>query len=84
MMEKTLYPKHPLRCIKTGPSNSGKTVFLTNLILNNTDKYIKINIYSPSLQQDIHQILFRGFFNFIPFHIIPNIVNEEDIGVVVG
>ena len=33
-MEKFLYPNHPLRCIITGPSESGKSVFLTNLILN--------------------------------------------------
>ena len=29
-MEKTLYPTHPVRCIITGPSQCGKSVFLTN------------------------------------------------------
>ena len=32
-MEKILYPKHPVRCIITGPSECGKSVFLTNLVL---------------------------------------------------
>ena len=31
---KILYPNHPNRCIKTGPSECGKSLFLTNLILN--------------------------------------------------
>ena len=31
-MEKILYPSHPCRCIITGPSKSGKTYFLTNII----------------------------------------------------
>ena len=33
-MEKILYPTHPVRCIITGPSECGKSVFLTNSILN--------------------------------------------------
>ena len=33
-MEKFLCPTHPVRCIITGPSECGKSVFLTNLILN--------------------------------------------------
>ena len=28
--EKILYPQHPVRCIITGPSDSGKTIFPTN------------------------------------------------------
>ena len=51
-MEKILYPQHPVRCIITGPSCSGKSVFLINLILNIIDEYDKICIYSPSLHQD--------------------------------
>ena len=31
-MEKYLYPQHPVRCIITGPSECGKSVFPTNLI----------------------------------------------------
>ena len=30
-MEKSLYANHPICCIITGPSECGKSVFLTNL-----------------------------------------------------
>ena len=40
-MEKILYPTHPVRCIITGPSECGKSVFLTNLILNIINEYDK-------------------------------------------
>ena len=53
-MEKILYPNHPLRCIITGPSECGKSVFLTNLILNTINEYDKIYIYSPSLHIKIY------------------------------
>ena len=82
-MEKFLYPNHPVRCIITGPSNSGKTYFLTNIILNIINEYDKIYIYSPSLHQDLYQKLIKCFSNFIPIHIIPNILNEEDIDIVI-
>ena len=82
-MEKFLYPKHPVRCIITGPSNVGKSVFLTNLILNIINEYDKIYIYSPSLHQDLYQKLIKCFTNYIPIHIIPNILNEEDIDIVI-
>ena len=39
-------------------------------------------IYSPSLHQDLYQKLGKCFSNYIPIHIIPNILNEEDIGLV--
>ena len=81
-MEKTLYPTHPVRCIITGPSECGKSVFLTNIILNIINKYDKIYIYSPSLHQDLYQKLIRCFSNYIPINIIPNILNEEDIDIV--
>ena len=80
-MEKFLYPTHPVRCIITGPSESGKSYFLTILILNIIDEYDKIYIYSPSLHQDLYQKLFKCFSNFIPIHIIPNILMEEDIDI---
>ena len=32
MTDKILNPQHPVRCIITGPSECGKSVFLTNLI----------------------------------------------------
>ena len=83
-MEKKLYPTHPVRCIITGPSCSGKSVFLTNLILNIINEYDKIYIYSPSLHQDLYQKIIKCFTNCIPIHIIPNILNEEDIDIVIA
>ena len=83
-MEKILYPTHPLRCIITGPSECGKSVFLTNLILNIINEYDKINIYSPSLYQDLYQKLIKCFSNCIPIHIISNILNEADMDVVIS
>ena len=82
-MEKILYPSHPLRCIITGPSNSGKTYFLTNTILNVINEYDKIYIYSPSFHQDLYQKVIKCFSNYIPINIIPSILNEEDIDIVI-
>ena len=83
MMEKILYPNHPVRCIITGPSECGNFVFLTNLILNIINEHDKIYIYSPSLHQDVYQKLIKCFSNYIPIHIIPNILTKEDIDVVI-
>ena len=82
-MEKFLYPNHPVRCIITGPSECGKSVFLTKSILNIINEYDKIYIYSPSLHQDFYQNLIECFSNYIPIHIISNILNEEDIDIVI-
>ena len=82
-MDKILYPTHPVRCIITGPSECGKSVFLTNIILNIINEYDKIYIYSPSLHQDLYQKLIRCFIDYIPINIIPNILNEEDIDIVI-
>ena len=82
-MEKFLYPTHPVRCIITGPSECGKSVFLTNLILIIINEYDKMYIYSPSLPQDLYQKLIKCFSNYIPIHIIPNILNEADIDIVI-
>ena len=82
-MEKILYPNHPFRCIITGPSECGKSVFLTNSILNIINEYDKIYIYSPSLHQDLYQKLTKCFNNYISIKIIPNILNEEDIDIVI-
>ena len=54
-LEKILYATHPVRCIITGPSECGKSVFLTNLILNIINEFDKIYIYSPSFSQDLYQ-----------------------------
>ena len=48
------------------------------------NEYDKIYIYSPSLHQDLYQKLKGGFTNYIPIHIIPNILNEKDIDEVFG
>ena len=83
MIDKILYPQHPVRFIITGPSSVGKSFFLTKLILNIINEYNKIYIYSPSLHQDLYHKLFKCFSNYIPIHIIPNILNEEDIDIVI-
>ena len=62
-MEKILYPNHPVRCIITGPSECGKSVFLTNLILNIIIEYNKIHTYSPKVHQDLYQELNTCFTN---------------------
>ena len=80
---KNLYPNHPVRCIISGPSNVGKSVLLTNLLINITNEYDKIYIYSPSLHQDFYQKLIKCFTNYIPIHILPNTLNEKDIDIVI-
>ena len=82
-MNKKLYPNYPCRVIITGPSESGKSYFLSNLILNVINEYDKIYIYSPSLHQDLYQRLINCFSNYLPIHIIPNILNEEDLDILI-
>ena len=82
-INKILYPNHPVRCNITGPTECGKSVFLTILVLNIINEYNKIYIYSSSLHQHLYQNLFQGFSNYIPIQIIPNILNEEDIDIVI-
>ena len=82
-MEKFSYPNHPARVIITGPSECGKSVFLTNLILNIINEYDKIYIYSPSLHQNLYQKKYKCFSNYIAIHIIPNTLNEENFDVVI-
>ena len=82
-MDKKLYPAHPVRCIISGPSNVGKSVFLTNIILNIINEYDKIYIYSPSIHQDLYQRLINCFSNHLPINIIPNIINEPDLDIVI-
>ena len=78
-----LYPNYPVRCITTGPSESGKSVILTNKNLNIINENDKIYIYSPSPHQDLFQKLITRFNNSIPINIIPNILNEKNIDVVI-
>ena len=84
MMEKFLFPNHLVRCIITGPSECGKSVFLTNLISNIIIEYDKRYIYSPSLHRDLYQKLIKCFSNSIPNNIIPNILNEEYLDIVIN
>ena len=76
-MDKFLYPTHPVRCIITGPSECGKSVFLTNLNLIIIDELEKIYIHSTSIHHDLYQILIKCFSNYIPPNIIPIIINAE-------
>ena len=80
--EKFLYPLHPVRCIITGPSNVWKSVFPTNINLTFFDNYDKIYIYSPINHQDLYQKLLKCLSNYIPIHIIPNILIENYIDIV--
>ena len=82
-MENFLYPTHPVRCIVTGPSECGKSVFLTNLISNINKEYNKVYNYSPSLHQDLYQKLNNCFSKYIPINITPNILNEEYIDIII-
>ena len=68
---------------KYRPKLQRKSVFLRNLILNIYNDYDKIYIYSPSLHQDLYQKLIKCLTNFIPFNIIPKILNKEDINIVI-
>ena len=60
-----------------------KIILLTHLILNIINEYDKIYISSRSLHQYLYQKLIKCFSNYIPIHIIPNILNEEDIDLVI-
>ena len=83
IMEKFFYQNHPVRFFLTGPVCSGKSVLLKKLILNIINECDKIDIYSPSLHQDLYQKLNKCFSNYIPFHIIPIILNEHDLDLVI-
>ena len=81
IMEKFLNPSHPIRCIITGLSDCGNSIFLRNLILLNFNEFDKIYINSPSLHKDFYPKLFKCFSNFIPINIIPNALIEKNIDV---
>ena len=82
-MEKFFYPNHTVMCIITGSTKCGKSVILTSFILNIINDYDKISIYSTSLHRDLYQKLIKHFAIYIPIHIIPNILNDEDINIVI-
>ena len=60
-----------------------KICISNKFILNIINEFDKIYIYSPGLHQDLYQKLIKCFSNYIPNHIIPNILNEEDIDIVI-
>ena len=60
-----------------------KISILTKLILNIINEYDKTYIYSPSLYQNFFKEIFKCITDYIPIHIIPNILNEEDIDIVI-
>ena len=81
IMEKFLYPNHPVRCFITGPSECGKSVFISNSISNSNNEYDKIYIHSPSLPQDLYQKLIKCSSNYMLIKLIPKIeeiVNNKD------
>ena len=82
-MKKYFNPKHPVRCVITGPSECGISVILTKLILNLFNEYNRIYIYSRSLHQYFYRKLFKCFDIHILIHIIPNNLNDENIDVVI-
>ena len=81
-MNKFLYPPHATRCVTSGPSNVGKSVFIKIFFSNFTNQYNKIYIYSPFLHQDMYQKQLKCFSSYLPLHIIPKSLNEEDIDLV--
>ena len=81
--EMFLYSQISLCCIITGPIESGKSVFLTKLMVIIFNEYDKIYIYPPSLHQDLYQKIIKCFSKYIPIHIIPNILNEKKIDIVI-
>ena len=82
-MENFLKPTQLLRCIITGPRCCKKSLFVTNINLNNINEYEKIYTYSPSLHQDLYRKLIICFSNYIPIHIVTNILNEDDMNLVI-
>ena len=76
-MDKFLYPPHPHRVIITGPSGSGKTYFLANLILNISNDFSKLYIYSPSIYQELYQKLIKCLNAFLPLNVIQNLLNQN-------
>ena len=83
-MENIRYPKHPIRCIFTGPSEWGKKVIQTKLVFKFFNDLQKIYIYSPSHHQDKYQKLIKCFCNYIPIQIIQIIFYEEPLVVVIS
>ena len=76
-MKKKLYPNHPVRAIIVSPSGSGKTCFLTQLILEFINEITEIYIHSPSIHQDTYQILIECFKSKIPIKSINKVLQNK-------
>ena len=81
-MENFLCTAHPVRCKTTGLFESGKSVFLTNLILINSNDFEKKYIDSPSLHQGLHQKFKKSFGNYKTINLFSNNLKEDDTAVV--
>ena len=77
MLDKFLYPSYLVGCNITGPSEFGKSCFQTIVILNVPDDFGKVNINSPSQNQEFYHRLEKCFSNTLPKNIIQNILEEE-------
>ena len=53
--------------------------FFSNIV----NEYVKVYKYTPSLHQDLYQKMVECFSNYIPIHIIPSNLKEEDIDLVI-
>ena len=82
-MEKLVYLTHPIRCITTGPSECGKSYFLTKLFINIINEFEKIYIYSSNLRQILYQKLAICLNNYKAIRIISYFFNEKDVDVLI-
>ena len=81
-MDNFLYPSHPVRYIFTGPSECGKSVFLTKLNWKIFIDFAKLFMYSTSLHQGLYPKSNYCSSNYIPKNIIANNLNEEELDLV--
>ena len=65
-----------MRCKITAPSECRKKYFLTKLLLNVIDEYVKRIFFSPSFHQDIYQNTNKGLSTFIPLNKVSTILIE--------
>ena len=82
MIDKILYPSHPVRYNFCGPSCYGKSVLLTDLFFKLISEYDKIYINSSSFHQDVYQEIIKHLSNYKLIHKIAKILKEEDIDIV--
>ena len=83
-MDSFLKPPHPGGIIHIGPSQGGKSICVTNLILNFINDFERIFTCSPYVHQDFYEILIECFSNFIPTDIIPTLLIKDYIDLIIG